>query len=343
MKKGRELEARVIRVLRAIPGLTVHASVGGPDAGRDVIVEFGGAEVPMAVEVKHLVNPATAWQLVRRAGEHPDLPLLVVADDTTAAARDILVEHGVGVVDGTGNAHMDLPGLFVHVEQPRGAQRTVPAPPTRLSGRAGVAAQALLLDPLRHWRVGDLAATADVSAGLSHRVLSRLEREGVVISTGSGPRRVRRVENPAALLDLWAEENIDRPVRTTAYVLAQTTRQLVDRLGNDLGRAHIEYTVTGAAAGSILAPMVTAVPVVELWVTGARPPVDFLRAADADEVSKGHNVVFLQSKDDLPLAFRRDLGDLSVANRFRIYADLRRDPRRGREQAENLRREVIGF
>jgi hypothetical protein len=60
-------------------------------------------------------------------------------------------------------------------------------------------------------------------------------------------------------------------------------------------------------------------------------------------VVDGHNIVFLQAKDDAPLAFRERVKTLWLANRFRIYADLRRDPRRGREQAANLRREVIGF
>jgi hypothetical protein len=90
-------------------------------------------------------------------------------------------------------------------------------------------------------------------------------------------------------------------------------------------------------------PLVTAVPVVELWVADALPAVDLLRAAGAEQVTEGNNVVFLQSKDDLPLAFRQSVRDVWIANRFRIYADLRRDPRRGRKQAENLRREVIGF
>ena len=60
-------------------------------------------------------------------------------------------------------------------------------------------------------------------------------------------------------------------------------------------------------------------------------------------MEEGYNVVFLQAKDDAPLAFRQQIGGLWVANRFRIYAELRRDPRRGREQADHLRAEVIGF
>jgi hypothetical protein len=60
-------------------------------------------------------------------------------------------------------------------------------------------------------------------------------------------------------------------------------------------------------------------------------------------VADGHNVEFLQAKDDTPLAFREQAAGVWVASRFRVYADLRRDPRRGREQADHLRQEVIGF
>jgi hypothetical protein len=60
-------------------------------------------------------------------------------------------------------------------------------------------------------------------------------------------------------------------------------------------------------------------------------------------VTDGQNVVFLQERGDTPLRFRTRVKSLWLANRFQIYVDLRRDPRRGKEQAENLRQEVIGF
>ena len=63
----------------------------------------------------------------------------------------------------------------------------------------------------------------------------------------------------------------------------------------------------------------------------------------SDPVADGQNVVFLQAKDDAPLAFRELVKGMWVVNHFRLYADLRHDPRRGREQADHLRQEVIGF
>jgi hypothetical protein len=337
-------EAETLRILREIPGLTVVAEPDAPDRGIDAILRFAGNRAPVAVQFKRRANPATAWQLVHDAQVQPDMPLLLIAGETTALTRQILEDHGIAVIDGLGNAHIELPGLLFHLQGRRRSGRTgASAPPTRLQRKAGVVVQALMLHPERAWHVNDLAKQAKVSAALTHRVLIRLEGEGIVTAEGGGPNRVRRVTNPTALLDLWAEENVERPTRTLGYLLTQTPQQLIKELGGNLGRSRIDYALTGAAAGSLIAPFITAIPVVEVWVTATAAPKELYHAAGADPVADGPNVVFLQAKDDTPLAFRVQANDLWVANRFRLYSDMRRDPRRGREQADHLRREVVGF
>jgi len=337
-------EANALRILREIPGLTVIAEPRGADRGVDAILHFAGNRAPVAVEVKQRANAATAWQLVHYAEARPETRLLLIADQTTAEAREILESHGVAVVDGIGNAHIELPGLLFHIEGPPPPTRpAADAPPTRLRGKAGVVAQALLLHPERDWNIQDLAKEAQLSTGLAHRVLARLEAEGIVKAEGAGPLRVRRVTNPTALLDLWAEENIEKPRRTLGYLLAQTPGQLIAAVGTNLESRGIDYALTGAAAASLIAPFVTAVPVVDVWVTTQAAPGELYAGAQADQVTEGHNIVFLQAKDDTPLAFREKTNGPWLTNRFRLYTDLRRDPRRGREQAEHLRQEVIGF
>ena len=339
--KGR-FEADALRVLREIPGLTVIAEPG--EAGRrvDAILRFAGREAPIAVEFKARANAATARQLVHEFATLAATPLLLVADETTVEARAILEEQGIGVIDGLGNAHLTLPGLLFHLEGHRlQRQAAGPVTPIRLRGKAGIAAQALLLHPDLEWKVKDLAHEAGVATGLAHRVLARLEEEGVVVAEGRGPHRVRHVTNRAALLDLWAEEQLERPQRTLGHLLAQTPQNLIRQLASELGRAGIDYALTGAAAANLVAPFVTAVPVVEVWVAETAAPEQL--GAAADPVAEGQNVVFLQAKHDTPLAFREHRQGIWLANRFRLYADLRRDPRRGPEQADHLREEVIGF
>jgi hypothetical protein len=336
-----------LRILRDVPGLRAEAVRKAPDRGLgEAVLRLGSTAEPVAVEVKRQANAATAWQLVQRARDVPDGTLLVVAGATTAEAREILERHGVAVVDGLGNAHLDFPGFFVHTEgeRRRADARSRPQPRVRLAGKAGVTAQALLLDPDRAWKVQDLAAEARVSAGLAHRVLVRLEAEALVGAEGAGPQRVRHVVDPTALLDLWAEENTDRAVRRArAYRLARDPRELADVVRAGLDAAGIEHAVTGAAAARRIAPFVTAVPVSEVWVDAVVTLEDAAEAVDAEPVDTGYNLVFAQTDGGEPLAFRREAEGAWIVNSMRLFYDLRNDPRRGREQAETLRREVIGF
>lgn len=340
MNQLRGAEAAIARVLGVVPGLSLTAETVRADDGVDGVLEFGGTRERVVFQVKSRASAATAWQLVREAVGRPDRPAVLVAGESTADARRILREHGIGMVDSLGNAHIELPGLLVHVE---GGHRADYARPVRLSGKAGVAAQALLLHQGRRWQVQDLAREAQVSDGLAHRVLVRLEAENLVASEGAGPRRYRSVTDPSALLDLWAEEDNPRQGRTRAFVLAQGPRQLSIQVGTNLADSGLDYAVTGAAAASIIAPFVTAVPVAEVWVTARAVPGRLPDVAGGEPADSGYNVVFWQAKDDTPLAFRDNQAGLWLANRFRLYADLRRDPRRGQEQAAHLRQEVIGF
>ena len=207
-----------------------------------------------------------------------------------------------------------------------------------------MAAQALLADPERDWQVNDLAAEAKVSPALAHRVLARLEREDLVSAEGAGPRRIRHVTNPTALLDLWAEEMRDRKVKEVrAFRLARNPMDQAETLSNALVKADIEHAITGAAAAAELAPFVTAIPVTEAWITETTPLDDAVLAVSVEPVNEGHNLVFRQAVGDEALVFRQEVGAMWLVNVFRLYLDLRRDPRRGREQADRLREEVIGF
>jgi len=334
-----------LRILREIPGVSVTArQQKRSDRGVDAILRFAGTHAHVAIEIKQRANAATASQLAHYAKALRGTHLLLIAGETTAEAREILKKSGIAVMDGLGNAHIELPGLLFHLEGGRGSRRPkADSLRTRLKGKAGIAAQALLLHPKREWQVQDLAKEARISASLAHRVLARLEGEGILAVEATGPNRVRRVTNPTALLDLLYEEIEEQPTRTLGYLLAQTPQQLIKKLGTNLEQSGIEYALTGAAAASLIAPFVTAIPVVDVWVPVRAAPDELHKGAHADPVPDGPNVIFLQAKNDVPLAFRVKAKELWVANRFRIYTDLRRDPRRGQEQADHLRREVIGF
>lgn len=339
-----QFESEALRILRGVSGLRVITEPHANDHNMDAILHFAGRQAAVAIEFKQRVNAAIAWQLVQRPRERPKRPLLLIAGETTKESRSILENHGISVIDGLGNVHVELPGLLLHLEGARNRKHhAAMSISALLRGKAGILAEALLLEPERVWQVNELAEVANVAPSLAHRVLTRLENEGIVATEGRGPRRVRRIVNAPGLLDLWAEENNERARRTSAHLLAQTPQQLVHLLSTSLERASIKYALTGSAAATLLAPFVTAVPVVELWAAAAAAPDDLANTAHATLVDDGSNVTFLQTPGDAPLKFRERTSDTWIVSRVRLYADLRRDPKRGLEQAEHLRREVIGF
>lgn len=339
-----KLSPAALRALRAVPGIEAgEATI--PERGRrtDALITTSDRQLSIAVEVKSRVNAAAARHLADLAASLGDIPLLVVTGHTTAEARTLLQDKGVGFVDGDGNAHLELPGVLVHVTGRTTEKQPLRNSTPRLTGKAGVIAQALLLDTERAWKITDLAARASVSNGLAHRVITRLEDERLITTEGAGPRRVRHLTNPTALLDLWAEEQQDRTRRATAYFLAASASQVAEHLVARLETAGTTYALSGPAGAELVAPFITAVPVIQAWIAADENPQHVCHTTGSEQVPTGHNVVFMQEDQDGPLAFRQRIGEHWVTNAMRLYLDLRNAPKRGREQADHLRETVIGF
>ena len=126
-------------------------------------------------------------------------------------------------------------------------------------------------------------------------------------------------------------------------MLAQTPDQLITSLCTGLEAASVGYALTGAAAARKVAPFVTNILVVHVWVAATVDRIEVCHQIGATPVESGPNVVLLQDRDNTPLAFRARTEDEWLANVFRLYSDLQRDPRRGQEQGEHLRSQVIQF
>lgn len=340
VKIGAQFEAWALSAIRSQPGFDATIQ---PDA----VITVEGRSRPIVVEAKRWVDGASAHAIVALARTTSAArDFILVAERTSEGARKILEANGVAYLDGLGNASIRLPGVFIRTGSFGAAAVIVERQPVkaRLAGKAGLIAQALLLDRGRSWRVADVAAEAGVSTGLAHRVLARLEDANILAADGIGPRKVRRMTNPGALLDLWAEEEKERGARrTAAFVLVRPSTQTAALLSERLGRAGITHAITGIAAAAILAPALTSVPVTQVRVTAAIRASEALEAQEARPVEEGSNLVIVQGADDAELRFRRSVDGIWLAADTRIYLDSLRDPRRGKEQAQLFRESVLGI
>ncbi len=129
---ARPLDADTARILRALRNAAVQVTADAHD-GPDFGIRFADREQAIIVETKRHLNVAAARQLTyTTVGQN--LPLIVIAADATADARELLRSNGIGSIDGGGYAHVKLPGLLLHVAEPRRratqpGQRARPASP----------------------------------------------------------------------------------------------------------------------------------------------------------------------------------------------------------------------
>jgi AraC-like DNA-binding protein len=335
------LNAHALRIVDQLPSVTA-------EKWRDGQLLLGDQTVALELKYRRRIGPAEAWQLTRVFEEQhtqPDIVMIAVADRTTAAARRILVNHGIGFVDASGNAHIDLPGVYLHIEKPAPKTETRErGAPIRLSGIAGIVAQALLLDPTRAWRIADVVEEAGISMGLVHRVFSRLQEVGIIEWVSPNHRAGRALVNPSALLDLWIEENRDRRAeQLRAYVLPSRGDEVIETVEPLFDRAEIAHALTGTAAAARLAPYLTIQPAATYWIHAPGPLEEIAGLIGADAAESGANVILMQGRDQAPLFRAEERDGVRMANVFRIYHDALLEPSRGPDQAEHFRREVIGF
>ncbi len=237
------------------------------------------------------------------------------------------------------------PDMLVRLQDAAAPRQERSKSALRLSGAAGGVALALLADPVREWKVGDLAVEGRVSLGTAQNTVVSLESESLLERSGRGPATRRRVTDAGALLDRYARDSIaDRKVLARGFVLndgaLQTMRAASQRLAATEQNAQAWFT--GVAAAQLVAPHVTTVRTFEAWVTTSGRQDIVLDSLGAMPVEEGANLVVMRGHPSVCVGSEYRDG-IPVVSVFRMYADALTDPARGEEQADYLREAVIGF
>jgi hypothetical protein len=299
-------------------------------------------DIPLRVLDVGSGRPERVRRALEEAAESRDVPVLVGRRLSPGALRH-LRDANANYMDER-FLHVGLQTPMVFIDQDNGQE--VPfARESRisLSGAAGGVALALLLEPHEDWRVTDAAERAGVSLGTSQNVLVALEADGLVKRTGKGPATRRRVVDPGELLDRYAlDAAVDRKPMARGFVLNQGVYETVRALAAGLEGSGITWGLTGVGAAALLAPYLTSVGHYEVWVTSPHAPAFALERMGAMAVERGVNLTLLRGPAAVLLGGRMQ-EDVWLASAVRVYVDLLQDPARGKEQAEHLRDQVIGF
>lgn len=335
----RAIGQRLPRSWSAIEARTAPGNLPS-DAALEITAPDGQAS-RVAFEIKRRITSADVGRLVERWSDDQrvvgwnGVPVLVTSDYISPPVRERLADNEISFVDATGNLRLqlDIPGLFVEAT---GASTDPWRSPTRaISGLRKVPAARVvraLADFTPPYSATELARLAKVSIGSVYRVLTFLEREGLVTRNGSG--QVVDVD-VVAMLRRWSEdyEFTMRKSSPRQFVALRGPEEIVARLRD----AQWRYVVTGSFAAADLAPYAEA----RQLVLFASDPALVAEAFQLHPASGPANVAIAVPYDEVVFERARRRNGVWYAAPSQIAVDLLTGPGRNPSEGDELLRWML--
>lgn len=299
-----------------------------------VVVDVAGARVRAAWAGEGWLGD------VREVLDRPEGDVdVVVARRMSPGARAAITDAGLGWVDEAGGAEISLPGLVVSRS---GRRETKPEAAPRWTPSVIGTAEALLLGTRP--TVAEVERTTGLSAGSATKALATLTTLGLLEADAPrGRASARELGDRRALLTAYADaaHAATKPLMLRIGVLGDLADELV-KLGRRWDANGLAWAATGPVAAAVLAPYLTEVSGLDVFVDAPTPAtLDAVADGAGLKPIEGGRMVLRPFPTPVTKRLSSPVRDLRVAPWPRVYADLRASGVRGEEAAEHLW-EVVG-
>jgi hypothetical protein len=340
------------RLVDELPDLLDGLEVTDVERGPDVVsgerpdlvarVRVGRTSRTLVISVKAKGEPRYAKMAITTLRGHSDslpraFPVFASAY-ISQRARQLCRREGVGYIDLVGNVYLRFASVLVDRVSPESRPREHRGAKQLFAPKATRVVRDLLVNWGEPSRITDLADRCDMSPGGVYWVVSLLEDRGYA-ERDEGKRVV--LTKPGDLLDAWAEEwSMDRNRQRPFFSLERTPESLMRSVADAARGTSTRCAFTLMAGASKVAPYVR---FEDVWVYVVEEQEGWGRDLDLQPVDGGGNLVLLDPYDEGVLTHLQVVDGMNVVSNVQLYVDLYNHPGRGREQAEFLREQVLGF
>ena len=260
---------------------------------------------------------------------------VVAARRLSPGARAALNDAGVGWVDELGSAEISIGTLVI---SRTGAVEVKAVRPARWTPGFVAVAEVILCGT--EATVTAVVLATGLSTGTCTNALRMLTDVGLLeADSGRGRGAGRRVVDSSNLLAKYADA-VDALSSHDQIGVGVTWRDPVDGLidlAPQLAKQHVRWAATGAAAASVLAPLLTNVGTTTIYVDASTiPALEMVALSVGMRPIEGGRLVMRP----LPIGWtdnsRTVINGIFVAPWPRVYVDLRNTGVRGEEAAEHL-------
>jgi hypothetical protein len=308
-------------------------------------VHFSAGQRRIAIELLRQAYPRdirdAAWQLESFKKDNygaKDLILMVAAEHLSDGAKSDLRHHGLAYFDASGTLYLRHKDVLIDIQRPS-TPRSRRAVPQLFTGAREQVVLALL-----EWRnifkSGlELAELSQTSTYTVSNVLSELERREWIEREGSGRTLRRRLSEPGALLDAWADAWVQRKeTKTKWYYYTSNPLAMLDQLAEKIAASSLtEGIFTGAAAANQIVPHLTRTDTVDIIIAPGEAE-HYAPILKLKPVNKGANVTLIERTGASTLfPYQNGSTGVKLANPLVLYLDLLDGKGRNKELAEQLR------
>ena len=342
-------EAQALRAIRkqlaqwfALPAgdLDVRHAVRLGDHQADLVVRVRG--VTFVVEYKGPSDAAVVGRAIDQARAYAKrsrrsaVPLVAVAY-MGDAGRDLCEKAGIGWLDLSGNAHIEAPGVLIHIEGKPNRFKRSGRPSTVFAPKSSRIVRHLLIHPDEPMTQRDLARATGVGEGFTSRIVRRLEEDGHLTRDASGAVRAAK---PDLLLDAWAAAyDFSKHDVRKGHVAARSGEELLHRAVESLAKAKLSHAATGLGAAWQMTHF-AAFRLVTIFLT--KPPSSAaLAKLGWREEPRGANLWLVVPRDAGVFQGAAEHDGVRCVHPVQAYLDLQGQPERATDAAKELRARLL--
>jgi hypothetical protein len=193
-----------------------------------------------------------ADQMLRRRAEMPPEHaadgLLLLAPHVRPQHAAILERAGIDYIDLAGNAHLQAPGLLVHVEGRKPVKEPVRGPQRPYKAWVKTVMALLVQPDLINAPYRTIAERADVALGTVGGCINDLVLRDVLVERKAGRELVDRPALVATWVTAYVEALRPKLEERRLQVRAEDRAELLARLADVLGKRRTPWALTGADA-----------------------------------------------------------------------------------------------
>jgi len=195
-----------------------------------------------------------------------------------------------------------------------------------------------LISPEKEWSILNLSEEAGTAYGHTYRLVKTLLKMGLCRRTETN--RVKAA-NPGELLSRWAAiHDFSLLNDIKAYYSMEGELDVLLKKLSSANEDSSKYALTLHVGASLIAPYVRPASL-HIYVGGGEESL--AERLDLQPTELGGNVFLVQPYDEGVFYGVQRVREVQVVSNVQLYVDLHNYPARGREAAEHLRKEEIGF